>query len=68
MARLKGVQTSLSRRESIFLENLESEILEEYDNILEQEELFWWQKPRANWWVEGENNTKFFHTHASIIH
>lgn len=30
--------------------------------MLEQEELFWWQKSREECWVEGENNTKYFHS------
>lgn len=34
--------------------------------MLEQEELFWWQKSRISWWVEREDNTKFFHAHATI--
>ncbi|OMO71299.1 Endonuclease/exonuclease/phosphatase [Corchorus olitorius] len=30
--------------------------------VLEQEQLVWMQKSRANWIVEGERNTRYFHT------
>lgn len=65
--RLRGVQLRLADRQSnTFLENLEQELLTQYDTILEQEELFWWQNSKANCWVKGEDNTKYFYAHAKI--
>ncbi|OMO83067.1 hypothetical protein COLO4_22714 [Corchorus olitorius] len=34
----------------------------ELQDVLEQEQLMWYQKSRANWFVHGERNTKFYHT------
>lgn len=46
LARLDGIQQRLARYESRFLEELEGQLILEYNDILEQEELFWWQKSR----------------------
>ncbi|KAK8644023.1 hypothetical protein V6N13_013298 [Hibiscus sabdariffa] len=49
MARLRGVQKSLCTKSSRFLSTLESDLLVELENILDQEELLWRQKSRSNW-------------------
>lgn len=28
---------------------------------------FLWQKSHAKWWVEGENNTKYFQLHSKVV-
>lgn len=61
---MEGIQKYLAQWNSGCLENLEEELIGEYNEILEQEELFWWQKAREDWWVEGENNTRYFHSLA----
>ncbi|GAU10788.1 hypothetical protein TSUD_424840, partial [Trifolium subterraneum] len=38
----------------------------EYDLILRQEEIHWYQKAREDWIKLGDRNTKFFHTKTVI--
>ncbi|OMO76410.1 hypothetical protein COLO4_25567 [Corchorus olitorius] len=40
----------------------EKKVRTEMIEILEQEQLLWLQKSRSNWIVQGERNTKFYHT------
>ena len=48
MARLNGIQRAIAIRPSNFLLNLESELLKELDNVLNQEEEIWALKSRVN--------------------
>ena len=35
------------------------------ENLLDQEEIFWLQRGRANWLMHGDRNTSFFHNAAT---
>lgn len=48
MARLNGIQRTLSIRSSNFLLNLENNLLKELDMVLNQEEELWALKSRVN--------------------
>lgn len=48
LARFSGIPQRLAQYESHFLEDLEGKLILEYTNTLEQEEFFWWQKPRED--------------------
>jgi hypothetical protein len=43
----------------------QKEILLKIELLLEQQELYWVQRGRANWLRHGDNNKKFFHNFAS---
>lgn len=45
---------------------LERELQNEYDTVLAQEEMLWYQKSREKWVKFGNKNTKFFHTQTGI--
>ena len=56
--RIANVQKSLEQWDSLSLENIEKDLRREYDKILAQEELLWFQKSRENWVQFGDRNTK----------
>ncbi|KAH0776459.1 hypothetical protein KY290_007870 [Solanum tuberosum] len=61
LARLGGIQNSLSYPSSCFLHNLRSTLLKDYSNILKLEEDYWKLRSRINWIRDGDANTRFYH-------
>ncbi|KAG7564109.1 Ribonuclease H domain [Arabidopsis suecica] len=66
MQEITDVQDLLDQSQTDTLLAKESELLKEFDLVLEQEEILWFQKSREKWIVLGERNTKYFHTSTII--
>ncbi|XP_031124290.1 uncharacterized protein LOC116027001 [Ipomoea triloba] len=66
MARLGGVQHSLTQHTHGGLVKLEKALIVEYQEILNQEELLWYQRSHEDWIVSGDRNTSYYHTAATI--
>ncbi|GAU41508.1 hypothetical protein TSUD_302460 [Trifolium subterraneum] len=65
-SRLKGVQSYLERVDSLSHVLLEKELQREYNHILFQEEMLWFQKSREQWVKLGDKNSSFFHAQTII--
>ncbi|CAA7042858.1 unnamed protein product [Microthlaspi erraticum] len=63
---IKRVQDSLERVQTDALLAREMVLLREFDSILEQEEMIWFQKSREKHIALGDRNTSFFHTSTVI--
>ncbi|XP_019173302.1 PREDICTED: uncharacterized protein LOC109168902 [Ipomoea nil] len=61
LARLEGVQNSLTYNHRSDLIKLGKMLQKELEEILFQEELFWFQKSREDWISSGDRNTRYYH-------
>ena len=66
LARLNGIQKSLSFRNSNFLNQLEKNLLLDLNNIHLIERRIWAQKAGIYWRKFGDYNTRYFHVLAKI--
>ncbi|KAL4373767.1 hypothetical protein AHAS_Ahas05G0114700 [Arachis hypogaea] len=64
--RIAAIQNSPSYSTNPFLDDLEKEVSSELDIILDREEVFWLQRSRHQWIVDGDQNTCFYHTKTLI--
>lgn len=64
--RIKGVERVLERVDSARLVLLERKLQQDYDSILFQEELHWYQESRKGWACLGDRNTKYFHAQTKV--
>ncbi|XP_021754992.1 uncharacterized protein LOC110720298 [Chenopodium quinoa] len=61
LARIGGIQKKLATWVDRGLLKLEARLRKELDEILDREEMLWYQKSRITWLQEGDKNTTFFH-------
>ncbi|XVF08056.1 hypothetical protein REPUB_Repub06bG0192700 [Reevesia pubescens] len=66
LARIEGAQKAMESQPNSFLFQLENELVADYNQVLLQEEMLWYQKSRSNWVQLGDRNTKYFHTKTLI--
>lgn len=66
LGRIEGVQRAQANQFSHNLQCLEKDVVTDFNNILAQEEMLWFQKSWAKWIVQGERNTRFFHLSTII--
>ncbi|GLU14822.1 hypothetical protein SLE2022_313690 [Rubroshorea leprosula] len=65
-ARIAGIQNSPHYHNSDRLKHLVRELLHEYQQVLYEEELLWFQKSRVDWIASGDRNTSFYHLSTVI--
>nr|GMD37695.1 LINE-type retrotransposon LIb DNA [Ipomoea batatas] len=65
-ARIKGIQESAFFPTSRGLQVLENKLISELNQVLQEEEILWFQKSRRLWIQDGDRNTSFYHKSTLI--
>ncbi|XP_021626130.1 uncharacterized protein LOC110624960 [Manihot esculenta] len=67
LRRIEGVQRALALNEySPNLVKLDFLLHQKMEEVLKQEELYWFQRSKEEWIVSGERNTKFHHLAVKV--
>lgn len=63
---MKGIHRALENTDSLGLILLEADLQKEYNDVLKQEEIFWFQKSREKWVKFGDRSMRFFHIQTMV--
>lgn len=66
MKRLNRIAFQLGQYSSPHLEEAQQYLWREYEEVLKQEEIMWYQKSRSKWLMFGDRNSRFFHGVTAI--
>lgn len=66
VGRIRGIQRVNQQRFNKSLEALELKLQQELREILDREEILWFQKARTQWMQDGDRNTAYYHTKTAI--
>lgn len=66
IARINVIQRSQRYGSYHFLDHLEFDLQRQLQETLRQEEILWHQKSRRKWIMDGDRNTKYYHTKTVI--
>lgn len=66
LKRLNGIERASQQRPNPHLEELEKRLTEELMEVLDQEEILWFQKSRTQWLSDGDRNTSYYHAKTAI--
>lgn len=66
LARINGIQRNRRYGHNSSLDRLELQLQKEYTETLKQEDVFWYQKSRSKWIMDGDRNTKYYHSKTVI--
>ncbi|KAK8612290.1 hypothetical protein V6N13_092406 [Hibiscus sabdariffa] len=61
MARIAGIDRVLEQRCSSYLSRLRVKLVARLEEVLQNEELLWFQRARTKWIAHGDRNTRYFH-------
>jgi hypothetical protein len=65
IGKLRKKLRKINMRNSVHEHQRKKSIEMELDSLLEQEEIYWIQRGRANWLMQGDRNTSYFHNAAT---
>ena len=64
LTQLEGIQAARESKDTSYLKRLEEKLLDDFNSILIQEEIYWRKKSSSDWVNLGDHNTSYFHAKA----